>query len=96
MPPEITMRIPSSTLTGSSIASALGTSRRKPLVGLGVVGTKTSSRSEKRGSMAPQRAPPVTKPMAKMSFFGYSTRMTRLNASPWSWETASRIPLVAP
>ena len=40
-PPEINIFIPSPTDISKGITSSLGTSKRKPLVGFGVVGTKT-------------------------------------------------------
>ena len=89
MPPEITIRIPSSTDIGMGMVSLRGTKRRKPLVGLGVVGTNTSRMSEVFGLSWGQRADLVTNANAKMfsdqglSWLEIGGRMRNFSAPAW-------------
>jgi len=79
-PPERIIFIPSPTLISSSTISARGSISRNPLVGFGVVGTKTV-----QSSPAPARrwgsacARLVRKPIVQQPGRGYCTSTTWLN-----------------
>src|SRR3546814_6887550 len=77
MPPETTILMPSSTVISSVCVSRRGRNRRKPVVGLGVVGMKMFTVSSGVSSWMLGSTGPVMKPIDQQFLRGNSKRITR-------------------
>merc|ERR1711991_986445 len=95
IPPEITIFTASSTFIFIYIKPFLGTNKRNPLVGLGVVGIKTLIKVSLFKVCTSPFVSPVTNPITQIFFLGYSTKTTSLKLSELVDITVSIICLIA-
>src|SRR3546814_9475331 len=90
MPPETTILMPSSTVISSVCVSRRGRNRRKPVVGLGVVGMKMFTVSSGVSSWMLGSTGPVMKPIDQQFLRGNSKRITSRKARDCSFSTVSK------
>ena len=83
-PPEMSIFMPSPTDISNLKISSLGRSRRKPLVGFGVVGTNTFVSFLPVTSSVSPDASLVIKPKTKQFGLGYSIKTTSLKTARFS------------